>query len=94
MPAPDVLAAPAGLYAYGPVPGVELIPYFLALLTWVALALGALFFSPIRVVVRLIRRPMRRPRASAAPATVPGSPSVSPPASMPEPAIDAPRTAS
>ena len=87
MPAPDVLSVPAGLFAYGPVPGVELIPYFLALLAWVGLALGALFLAPIKAAVRLIRRPrVAQPPVPAEPA-VPPVPT--PP--VPEPSVEAPR---
>ena len=41
------------LLAYGPVPGMELFPYFLALLGWIVLAVLGVLFSP---VMRLIRR--------------------------------------
>ena len=52
MPAPDAL----GLFAYGPAPGVELIPYFLGLLAWMGLALGAVLLSPLTALLRLFRR--------------------------------------
>jgi hypothetical protein len=56
VPAPDALAIPAGLFAYGSVPGVELIPYFFALLTWIGLALGAVLLSPFLALFRRLRR--------------------------------------
>ena len=69
MPAPDAFTF--GLFAYGAMPGVELIPYFLALLTWVALALGALFLSPFTAIIRRFRRgrgaPTAPPNEGAAP---------------------------
>lgn len=43
------------LFAYGPVPGVELIPYFLAMLGWIVLAVFGVFFSPIMGVIRRLR---------------------------------------
>jgi hypothetical protein len=93
VPAPDVLATTAVLFAYGPVPGVELIPYFLALLAWIGLAVGALVRSPVRAAVRLFRRP----RAGSADATttepVPGAASGAATAPLPEPSVEAPRTA-
>ena len=52
MPAPDAL----GLFAYGPAPGVELIPYFLGLLAWMGLALGAVLLSPLTALLRFFRR--------------------------------------
>ncbi len=86
MPGPDRLP----LLGYGPVPGVELIPYFLALLMWVAVALGALFLSPFAAAVRLIRRAFGAP---AAPATPPGEPvpPPAPPAVQPEPPVEGTR---
>lgn len=92
MPAPDV---PVSLFAYGPVPGVELIPYFLALLTWIALALGAIFLSPITAIVRRLRRirggPPAEPKSEPvqtplqAPLATPPSPLTS------EPHVEGPR---
>jgi hypothetical protein len=46
----------ACLFAYGSVPGVELIPYFWALLAWVVMAVGAIFLSPFTSLLRRIRR--------------------------------------
>ena len=58
MPGPDLSGSLSvlGLFAYGPAPGVELIPYFLALLGWVVLALGAILLSPLTALLRLLRR--------------------------------------
>jgi hypothetical protein len=62
MPGPDVLTA--GLFAYGPAPGVELIPYFLGLLAWAGLAILAIALAPIKAAIRRLRG------KPAAPATV------------------------
>lgn len=61
-----------GPLAYGPVPGVELIPYFLALLAWVGLALASVFLSPITALIRRLRRDKHTPEADPqkAPMTV------------------------
>jgi len=45
-----------GLLAYGPAPGLELIPYFLGLLAWAGLAIGAVLLSPISALLRRLRR--------------------------------------
>jgi hypothetical protein len=45
-----------GLLAYGPAPGMELIPYFLALLAWAGLAFAAIFMAPLSALLRRIRR--------------------------------------
>jgi hypothetical protein len=52
-----------GLLAYGPAPGVELIPYFLGLLTWVGLAFAAILLSPITALLRRLRRDKGAPQA-------------------------------
>ena len=44
------------LLAYGPVPGMELVPYFLAMLAWVALAIISIFLSPITALMRRLRK--------------------------------------
>jgi hypothetical protein len=44
------------LFAYGSVPGVELIPYFLALLAWIGMALAAIFLSPFTALIRRLRK--------------------------------------
>ena len=80
MPGPDPLDVPAvfGLFAYGPAPGIELIPYFLALLAWLGLALGSILMSPITALLRLFRkgRGAPQPQAASEPKTesVPESP--------------------
>jgi hypothetical protein len=51
------------LLAYGPVPGVELIPYFLGLLAWVALAIGSILLSPLSALLRRLRRGKSAPPA-------------------------------
>jgi len=49
----------AVLLAYSPGPGLELIPYFIGLVTWAGLAFAALFLSPITAFVRRLRRMWR-----------------------------------
>ena len=49
------------LWAYGPAPGMELIPYFLAMLAWAALAIISLFLSPITALVRRLRKGKSKP---------------------------------
>jgi hypothetical protein len=50
------MADSIALLAYGPVPGMELVPYFLAILAWAALAIISIFLSPITALVRRIRK--------------------------------------
>jgi hypothetical protein len=65
---PDLLPAAllAPLLAYGPAPGVELIPYFLGLLAWVGLTLASVLLSPISALLRRLRGGRRAPPAEAA----------------------------
>lgn len=80
MPGPDLFgcAAAFGLFAYGPAPGMELIPYFLGLLAWMGLALGAILLSPITALLRRFRRsrsaPPAEPASEPKTASVPESP--------------------
>jgi hypothetical protein len=70
VPGPDPLfPAFDVLLAYGPVPGVELIPYFLGLLAWVGLALCAVFRAPFTALIRRFRR--AKSPAAAKPDSVP-----------------------
>jgi hypothetical protein len=89
MPGPDplllavpvTLAMSAGLFAYSLGPGVELIPYFLALVTWGGLAVAAVLLSPITALIRRLRRASGAPEVKAVeptPRSVPGSPSKGP----------------
>jgi hypothetical protein len=59
VPGPDFLVslppAGGGLWAYGPVPGIELIPYFLGLAAWVGLALLAVLSAPFSALLRRLR---------------------------------------
>jgi hypothetical protein len=59
MPGLDlVLALPpmlGGLWAYGPAPGVELIPYFLGLAAWVGMAFLAVLLAPFSALLRRLR---------------------------------------
>jgi hypothetical protein len=71
-------AAPGfgALLAYGPAPGVELIPYFLGLLAWVGLAISAILLSPITALLRRLRK-ARAPvpeEPTSEPLTAPESP--------------------
>jgi hypothetical protein len=43
----------------GPGIGIELIPYFLALLTWVGISLGAIVLRPLFALFRLFRKGSR-----------------------------------
>ena len=53
MPDPRI----ASLLAYvGPGPGLEFIPYFFFLLTWIGLAFGAILAWPVTVLWRRLRR--------------------------------------
>lgn len=45
-----------GLLAYGPAPGLELIPYFLSLVAWAGLACAAILLAPLSALLRRIRR--------------------------------------
>ncbi len=69
MPGPDILIPPVFgcLLAYGPAPGIELIPYFLGLLAWAGLALSAILLAPITALIRRLRR-----NKGAAPPEPPG----------------------
>ena len=62
MPGPD----PFLLLAYGPAPGVEFIPYFLGLLAWMGVAVGAILLSPLSALLRRLRRVKGAPRAGPA----------------------------
>jgi hypothetical protein len=55
VPGREALFAAIGLFAYGPAPGVELIPYFLGLLAWLGLAFAAIVWAPIASVIRRMR---------------------------------------
>ena len=85
MPGPDpvlfvavLLAASAGVLAYGPAPGLELIPYFLGLLAWAGLAFLAVLLSPITALLRRLRRtrstPPAEPKGQPMTASAPESP--------------------
>jgi hypothetical protein len=63
-----VLAASAGVLAYGPAPDVELIPFFLGLLTWVGVAFAAVLLAPLSALLRRLRRGRGAPPAEAKPA--------------------------
>jgi hypothetical protein len=50
------------LFGYGPAPGLELIPYFLALLAWAGFAVVAVLVSPFSAVLRRLRRAKKPPQ--------------------------------
>ncbi len=67
VPAPDQLLPPGlvdSLFAYGPAPGMEFIPYFLGLLAWVGLAVGSFHQWPITAFLRRLRRGKNAPPAA------------------------------
>ncbi len=49
------LFIPDSLLAYGPAPGMELIPYFLGLAAWAGLAFLAILLSPFTALIRRLR---------------------------------------
>jgi hypothetical protein len=72
VPGPDLfLAVPlssslplaGGVWAYGPTPGLELIPYFLGLLAWAGMAFVAILLAPISALLRRLRRRKGAPPA-------------------------------
>jgi hypothetical protein len=62
---PDLNCQAFTLLGYGPVPGVELIPYFLALLAWVGFAFFSVLLTPITALLRLFRRGKHREQAAS-----------------------------
>jgi hypothetical protein len=58
VPGPENLVPPVFgcLLAYGPAPGIELIPYFLGLLAWAGLAFSAIFLAPLLALFRRLRK--------------------------------------
>jgi hypothetical protein len=50
-----------GLWAYGPAPGVELIPYFLGLAAWAGLAFLAILLAPFSALLRRLRGTKKNP---------------------------------
>jgi hypothetical protein len=52
-----------GLWAYGPAPGVELIPYFLGLAAWVGMAFLAVLLAPFSALLRRLRGTKKTPSA-------------------------------
>jgi hypothetical protein len=56
VPVSDPLPPVFGIVvAYGPAPGLELLPYFLGLLAWAGLALSAFLLAPIAALIRRLR---------------------------------------
>jgi hypothetical protein len=74
VPGPDL----GPLFGYGPAPGMELIPYFLALLAWAGLAVLGILFAPIRALVRRIRGKRPEPTAETVPPPAPAAPAEGP----------------
>jgi hypothetical protein len=55
------------IFAYGPAPGVELIPQFLALLAWAGMAVLAVLLAPLTALLRRIRKRKSVPPAGPPP---------------------------
>ena len=55
MPAPECCSSMLSLLGYGPLPGVELIPYAIALLVWLGLAFFSVLLWPFSALIRLFR---------------------------------------
>lgn len=55
------LSLPGELWAYGPAPGVELIPYFLGLAAWIGMAFFAVLLAPFSALLRRLRRGKNAP---------------------------------
>jgi hypothetical protein len=49
VPVPD-------LFAYGPAPGLEFLPYLLGLVAWLGLSVLAILLSPFSALLRRLRR--------------------------------------
>jgi hypothetical protein len=62
------------LLAYGPAPGIELIPYFLALLAWAGLAFAAIVMAPLTALLRRIRRARGAAPTEPKPTSTPEAP--------------------
>lgn len=66
MCGPELFLLSTGdLWAYGPAPGVELIPQFLALTAWAGLAFLAILWAPCSALLRRLRRTKNAPPAEA-----------------------------
>jgi hypothetical protein len=63
-PDPSLLPRFGVLLAYGPAPGVELIPYFIGLATWAGLALTAVLWWPVAALLRRFRNGSGSPPAA------------------------------
>jgi hypothetical protein len=58
-----LLLVPNHALAYvGPGPGLEFVPYFVSLLVWVGLALGAVLLWPFSTLLRYLHGRRRRTR--------------------------------
>lgn len=51
----------SSLFAYGPAPGMEFIPYFLGLAAWAGMAFLAILLSPFSAFIRRFRRAKKTP---------------------------------
>lgn len=58
---PSVPPRLGGLWAYGPAPGVELIPYFLGVAAWVGMAFLAILLAPFSALLRRLRGNKKAP---------------------------------
>lgn len=52
--------------AYGPFPGIELVPYFFGLVAWAVVALLAIFLAPLKALWRKLRGDRTQHAACAA----------------------------
>jgi hypothetical protein len=50
-----------GLFAYGPAPGMEFLPQFLAMAAWIGLAFLAILLAPFSALLRRLRRAKNTP---------------------------------
>jgi hypothetical protein len=83
LPGAAGLLSGAGPLAYtGPGVGLELTPYFLGLLAWVALALLAVLLWPVLILLRRLRKP--KVEQSPEPTPEPEAPSTTEPTSEPD----------
>jgi hypothetical protein len=77
-PTPFANSGGDSLFAYGSLPGMELIPYFLALLAWVGMALAAIFLAPFTALLRRLRSsrnpPAPKQETEATASIIPESP--------------------
>ena len=62
------LTGSSGLFAYGPAPGMELIPYLLSLVVFAGFAITSVLLWPITALMRRLRRSKQSPETVSRPA--------------------------